>query len=73
MTDTQMGHTTRQRGVRILDIIDDWLQQCARDTRQADPDSRAGIATEINGHLLAAFKADPRNADKIALLPADCR
>lgn len=66
---TPENGTSRQRLVRTLIAVDDWLQKCARKKRVKNPDSRVGVATEINQHLLAAFKADPENRDKIGLLP----
>lgn len=70
MPTTENG-TSRQRVTRVLILIDDWLQECARDARSKNPDSRNGVATEINAHLLAAFKADPRNKSKLKLLPKE--
>lgn len=61
------------RMVRVLKLIDNWLRDDARQKRIADPDSREGVGTIINEHLLAAFKADPRNADKLHLLPEELR
>jgi len=46
---------SRQRLVRIPDAIDDWLIGLSRKSKSKNPESRAGIATEINAILRKAF------------------
>lgn len=67
MATTENG-TSRQRSLRVPIPVDDWLLQRAKETRSNDDDSRAGIATEANAILLAAFKADPKNKGKLHLV-----
>jgi len=57
MSSTENG-TSRQRVVRVPIPYDDWLLECAKEKRREDDDSRAGVATEINAHIKAAYEKD---------------
>lgn len=62
------NENTRQRLVRVQNVVDDWLQEMAFEERKENRDSRAGIATQINAILTKAFRADPRNRIKLKQL-----
>lgn len=46
---------SRQRLVRVLIHIDDWLAKKVKRNKAKDPDRRCGIATEINKLLQKAY------------------
>lgn len=63
---TTQNNLSRQRSFRIPIAVDDWLLKLARKRRPKI--KGAGVATEGNALLLAAFRADPANADKLHLV-----
>lgn len=54
----QENSKSRQRLVRVPIQADNWLQEKARQKRRQDPDSRAGVATEINRLIDEAYERE---------------
>lgn len=61
----------KQLSFKVPPMVYSWLDLSSYEKRAAQADLKASRASEATRHIIEAFKKDPRNKDKIKLLPLE--